>query len=163
MLGAFYNSGLTSCRLNKGLKKIGKGAFADCNDLKSIIIPEGVSSIESVAFENSVTSVEIPKDIQIIKAGAFGTVTAVIKSKDVDFVDSSFGEGSTLKVERGTKVAKTAKQYSDIYNIEYIKHKSKVTFDANEGYTSSKDKTIVSETLYGKLPTPKRKGYIFKG
>lgn len=51
--GAFLGAGIVSIRLPNSLKYIRTKAFAQCNLLKSITIPEGVEQIETAAFENN--------------------------------------------------------------------------------------------------------------
>ena len=57
----------------KGVRKIGKGAFARCNSLTSVTIPDSVTEIESRAFSgcHSLTSVMIPDSVTKIGERAF--------------------------------------------------------------------------------------------
>ena len=52
---------------------IGESAFADCSSLKTIVIPDSITSIESGAFCgcNELTSVVISKNVKIIENQAF--------------------------------------------------------------------------------------------
>lgn len=56
---------------------IGYNAFRDCNNLTSVIIPEGVTSIENWAFENctSLTDITIPNSVMSIGVNAFKNTT----------------------------------------------------------------------------------------
>ena len=47
---SFRFSGISSVKLNDGLKQIKYGAFSDCRNLKSVYIPESVNVIENYAF-----------------------------------------------------------------------------------------------------------------
>lgn len=158
---AFMGSGLTKCTLHTGLQVIGESAFKDTK-LTSVNIPEGVSSIEEMAFfTESLTNVTIPHDITIIKVNAFRTVNAVIYSKDVLIADGAFGNGSVLKADRGS----SAEAYVKTNNakIQYFQYSVTVNFNAQKGSISTKSKKVLSEAYYGKLPSAKRKGYLFEG
>ena len=63
---------ITSFDIPSGIKTIGAAAFFHC-DLKQIIIPEGVESIQGDAFENNknLEYVKLPKSIQRIEQFAF--------------------------------------------------------------------------------------------
>ena len=69
---AFYHSNLTSVVLPKGLKHIGKNAFAVSKHLGNIEIPEGVLTIGEGAFcECPLKEVEIPESVIFIGWQAF--------------------------------------------------------------------------------------------
>ena len=53
--------------------KIGRGCFEGCGLLRRIIIPEGISTIETNAFRNcaALESVKLPRTIRAIHMGAF--------------------------------------------------------------------------------------------
>lgn len=64
--------GLESATLGDDLTKINSSVFADCTSLKSITIPESVTTIGYNAFENSgLESVTIPKNVSKINSEAF--------------------------------------------------------------------------------------------
>jgi len=70
---------------------IGVSAFAGCDKLKTVTIPEGVKSIGSKAFENCVglTVVNIPKSLVSCDYDAFtgcGTVTANCYKSNYQFI-----------------------------------------------------------------------------
>ena len=63
---------LTSVKFGKGLKTIGTNSFRDCSSLKSIALPNGVTTIKDCAFANSgLIDVEIPDSVTAIGYGAF--------------------------------------------------------------------------------------------
>jgi uncharacterized repeat protein (TIGR02543 family) len=161
---AFNRSSLTSVTLNVGLDKICEYAFYG-TDLKSVDIPDGITCIESYAFSKTdITNVTIPENISIIKICAFDKVNATVKSKTVTVVAYSFGSGTTFTAERGSTIETLCQNSTNVrYTLKYIVHESTVTFNPNGGSVSTKSKKIYSESAYGELPTPKRKGYTFAG
>lgn len=162
-IGAFQSSGLTGCTLNKGIQTIDNSAFRDTS-LKYLVIPDGITMIGEYAFYmSSLETVTIPQNITIIKTGAFSysNVTATIYSMDVMIADGAFGSSSTLIANRGS----SAETYASTHGVtfKYIPYPSTVYFDANGGSVDTDHKSLMSEELYGPLPTPVRNGYRFNG
>lgn len=161
---AFSGSGLKTCKLHEGLLTIGESAF-NSTSLTNINIPDNISSIESYAFANiSSINVTIPEHIAIIKANAFsGTrVSATVKSMDVVIGTNAFGYNASIKANRGS----TAETYcinNPSISLSYIQYKSVLTLNPAGGKVSPAKKNVLSETYYGNLPVPTRKGYIFAG
>lgn len=162
---AFTCSGLTSCTLNKGIQTIDNYAFYNTK-LKYLVIPDGITIIGECAFnsdsKSTLETVTIPQNITIIKAFAFPSVTATIYSMDVMIADNAFGSSSTLIANRGSSAEKYANINSGI-TFKYIPYPSTVYFDANGGSVDTDHKSLMSEELYGPLPTPVRSGYRFNG
>ena len=70
-MGAFDSTDLESLNLNK-VQVIQNYAFADCYNLKEVVIPEGVSTIEMTVFQNSgLESITIPASVGKIRNYAF--------------------------------------------------------------------------------------------
>lgn len=64
---------LSDVELGSGLKTIGSYAFSECENLKKIIIPDGVLSIENSAFLSSgLTSVVLPESLNEMGSSVFG-------------------------------------------------------------------------------------------
>ena len=65
----------------KPVTEIGRFAFAHCDSLTEVTIPEGVTSIGDSAFSScsSLTKVTIPKSVTSIKAGAFAYCSSLTK------------------------------------------------------------------------------------
>lgn len=161
-IGAFQSSGLTSCTLNKGIQTIDNYAFNNTK-LKYLVIPDGITMIgEGAFYTSSLETVTIPQNITIIKTRAFLDVTATIYSMDVMIADNAFGSSSTLIANRGSSAEKYANLSSGI-TFKYIPYPSTVYFDANGGSVDTDHKSLMSEELYGPLPTPVRSGYRFNG
>ena len=81
---------------------------------------------------------------------------------DVMIADGAFGSSSTLIANRGSSAEKYANLSSGI-TFKYIPYPSTVYFDANGGSVDTDHKSLMSEELYGPLPTPVRSGYRFNG
>ena len=64
---------ITSCQINANTKFIGEDAFYGCNNLSSIIIPDGVTSIGTQAFFDcgNLTNIIIPNSVTSIGTSAF--------------------------------------------------------------------------------------------
>lgn len=162
---AFSDSGLKTCKLHEGLLTIGENAFHSTS-LTNINIPDNISSIESSAFSNiSSINVTIPEHIAIIKANAFaGTaVSATVKSMDVVLGTYAFGYSASIKANRGSTAEKYCINNSVYTTLSYIQYKSVLTLNPTGGKVSPAKKNVLSETYYGNLPVPTRKGYIFAG
>jgi hypothetical protein len=69
--GAFRYTGLTSITFGKGLASIGEDAFSNCDELKTIVIPEWVTEIGVGAFSgcSALTTVTIPDSVESIQLG----------------------------------------------------------------------------------------------
>ena len=86
----------------KPVTEIGRFAFAHCDSLTEVTIPEGVTSIGDSAFRDcsSLTKVTIPKSVTSIKAGAFAycsSLTKVIIPEGVTSIGGGvFGACSSL-------------------------------------------------------------------
>ena len=74
---AFYRNTINELKLNKGLKTIGRSAFAlgaggDAIGMGDLVIPEGVETIEAAAFYmRNLTSVTIPASVTFIGMSNF--------------------------------------------------------------------------------------------
>ncbi|MBQ7691549.1 MAG: leucine-rich repeat protein [Muribaculaceae bacterium] len=97
--GALLGSTLSQVTLPATLTAIGQGAFAGCQQLTAITLPESVATIGSYAFSHSgLISVEIPATVTVLGEGAFarcGQLTsAVIHSPAVS--NSAFKNDTLL-------------------------------------------------------------------
>lgn len=89
----FAHSGLTSITLPKGLTSIESLTFEDCERLASVVIPEGVSIIGYSAFEgcSALVSVSLPAAIEWIGSQAFmgcASLTTVAIPDSVGEIDN---------------------------------------------------------------------------
>ncbi len=85
------------------VKSIGEWAFADCDILKSIIIPDSVTNIGDIAFANctSLEHITIPNSVKSIGSLAFNrceNLESVVIPDSVRFIGSfAFGSCTGLK------------------------------------------------------------------
>ncbi|MBR1551789.1 MAG: leucine-rich repeat protein [Muribaculaceae bacterium] len=69
---AFFGSKLANITLPTTIKVIGQAAFAGCEQLQTIILPEGLTAIEPYAFSGSgLTTVDVPATVANMGIGAF--------------------------------------------------------------------------------------------
>ncbi len=93
------NPKLRSVTFGKGITNIGSNAFSDCTGLKSINIPNTVTTIEGMAFSNTgLTSVTIPSSVTTLSEGAFyecADLTSVTIPSSVTRIESMMFQGCT--------------------------------------------------------------------
>ena len=87
----FLNSKLKTVILNEGLKKIGDGAFNNCNALSSITLPSTLEEIGMEAFLNdkALTAINIPSGVTRIGESAIansGVSTITLDHSNTSFV-----------------------------------------------------------------------------
>jgi hypothetical protein len=77
--GSFGAMALTSVTLPSSLKRIGKGAFAACNQLTSVTLPATLDSIGDYAFAacSALETVTLPASVVKVGRGAFMRCTAL--------------------------------------------------------------------------------------
>mgnify|MGYP003311307449 CR=1 FL=1 len=103
---------ITSVDIHPDTKIIAGGAFASCNSLTNVIIPEGIVSINSQAFAwcNKLTSIVIPKSVNYIGELIFSSNRKTI-----------YYSGTSAEFSAITKAANWNKYYSGgrYYTISY--------------------------------------------
>ena len=88
---------IRSVKIPQGVTSIGDYAFYDCRDLKSVTISQGVTSIGDYAFDtcSALTSVTIPQSVTSIGDHAFaqcwGFLSVTINDATTSIGDSAFG------------------------------------------------------------------------
>ena len=69
---AFAPAGLSSYEIPAGVVRIAEGAFATTKELKTVVIPDGVTDMERSSFgESSLESVTIPASVKALDAYSF--------------------------------------------------------------------------------------------
>ncbi len=97
----FYNSSIEKIKFNEHLHSIGKEAFANCQNIKEIILPERMLFIENNAFANcsNLNKIYIPRLTRIIAKDAFsGCKNLVIYCKDKSFA-KQYAENNNINYE----------------------------------------------------------------
>ena len=100
-LTAFAPYNVTSLDIQEGITKIGNGAFKYTTSLKSVSIPNSVTSIGDNAFESSgITSVHLPNSVTHIGESAFYasqlSATLTIPTTVTEIGNQAFGYCSKL-------------------------------------------------------------------
>jgi hypothetical protein len=73
---AFFGKRITDITLPEGIKGIGMGAFAGCNQLSSFTFPESLDSIASFAFSaTKLNSIHLPSNVRVLGEGVFSNNT----------------------------------------------------------------------------------------
>ena len=148
---AFYGcDALESVEMGIGVTRIGQGAFASCPLLKSAQIPGGVTLIGDAAFSfcYALESVAIPDSVTHMGTDAFDSTTALTT------VYVSTGKGEDVK-------SLLFASGRDTTGISFVERFA-VTFNANGGDPELVSRLAADGTV-GKLPTPGRDGYTFRG
>lgn len=93
--GAFADCpNIVSVILPKSLEVIGPRAFENCRNLKTVVIPNGVKRIEFMAFKNCVSldSINIPASVNVVGEEAFwncrNLLSASVQAKQIN--DNAF-------------------------------------------------------------------------
>ena len=95
---AFVGAAIKGINFCRGVVTIGRRAFANCNNITEIKLPDTVTSISDGAFENckNLTSVTLPDSLMSIVSGAFvgcdSLVNVVISKKFEWQLADIFGE-----------------------------------------------------------------------
>jgi uncharacterized repeat protein (TIGR02543 family) len=181
---AFLNcKSLKTVNMPTSVKDIGPYAFQGCKSLTSITIPYGVKIIQPLTFKGckSLKSITIPNSVTQIGVEAFGgckslkSITipnSVKKISKGGLYNDTFRDGAFVGCPEQLKFKvfknSCAHKYAKDYNLKFsfIKPNYKATFNANKGKISGKAKFVKKVKPYaklGKLKTPKRAGYTFKG
>ncbi len=140
---AFYSKGLKSVIIPDGVTTIGYAVFAN-NELTSIKIPSSVTRIGHTAFrDNQLTSVIIPDGVTTIGNAAFenNQLTSVIIPKSVTSIDvSAFANNQLTSVEIPSSV-------TSIGNMAFSRNQLKsVTI---KGKTSTSDFANFGTNVFG--------------
>lgn len=156
---AFVNNhGLTgNLTIGKSVKEIGGGAFSSCNFTGKLSVPGSVTKIGEKAFmSNKFTSIQIANGVTSIGEYAFSGCTSVHSIDLSSIAQATYGDNAFASMS--TKL---------IY-VDNLTQKS--TVESTQGFTSSvfaitNGGTFAENATFeeGKLATPEKAGYTFKG
>lgn len=156
---AFVNNhGLTgNLTIGKSVKEIGGGAFSSCNFTGKLSVPGSVTKIGKKAFmSNKFTSIQIANGVTSIGEYAFSGCTSVHSIDLSSIAQATYGDNAFASMS--TKL---------IY-VDNLTQKS--TVESTQGFTSSvfaitNGGTFAENATFeeGKLATPEKAGYTFKG
>lgn len=101
----FPRKGRMSCTVPGGIKRIGDYAFAECEDLREIILPESLEEIGKEAFKNcrSLQKIRFPESVKDIEEAAFQGCRSLRELKLPEGI-GKFGKAAFLGCESLEKV-----------------------------------------------------------
>lgn len=98
---ASAGTSITSIVLPASLKALKTGMFENCRNLASIVIPDGVETIEIEAFKGTaITSIVLPSSLKTIKRAAFkecSKLESVVIPEGVETIESDVFNGTAVK------------------------------------------------------------------
>ena len=103
--GTFTNTSLTSIVIPDGVKTIESCAFSRCSSLVSVVVPSSVETINPLAFSDciSLTSVLLSEGVKRIETFAFSSCVSLATLKipaSVEYIDgSAFSRNTILEVD----------------------------------------------------------------
>ena len=129
-----FSTKITSVKLPKGVKKIGKNTFKGCTNLSSVSLPEEIKSIGDSAFENcdSLKSITLPQKVTTIGNSAFlscDNLKSISLSKNLKTIgDSAFAYCKSLKSITLPKEVKSigSNAFGNCSSLKTIKLSSKL-------------------------------------
>ena len=163
MKDAFIGTGITSITLPTTLRVIGADAFAECRNLKEVVIPEGVVEICEEAFVESynIKRIELPSTLSKIWDEAFADCTGLKEvvshmenpfgiRDDVFRLNDAHNERITLYVPKGCKpkyeVTDGWKLFKNIVEMDHEDSEGIVTVEklsAAEKYYDLQGRTVL--------------------
>lgn len=99
---AFFGKKITTITLPEGIKGIGMGAFAGCNQLTALTFPEGLDSIAAYAFSASkLNQILLPESIKSLGKGVFSNMQNLNKvviepTSNLEIPESAFENTKTV-------------------------------------------------------------------
>lgn len=162
----FYNSApwhskyVVKAIINDGVENIGFGAFYECADLQSVIMPNTVTKIGDSAFNycSSLTDIKLSNNITEIEGYAFGFCAfsdIELPEGLVDISDHAFMDGKLRSVTIPSSVTHIGDfAFTGNSKLEITVDEDNKNYSSLDGTLFNKDKTkLISYTLNGKNTT----------
>ena len=179
VLYAFAPGGLTSYEVPSGVVRISSNAFSLTKELKTVVLPDGLTTLEQGSFSQSdLESVTIPASVQSIDTYAFMNCRKLKEllgeskfiSQDRKFLSDPYGmygntlfffagkEDSSYEIPEGV-VALENYAFSGCENLRSLSFPKGISFIAG----SSFEGCINLEAFYGPDATSDHKGLMTEG
>ena len=163
---------LTSVTIPNSVTTIGEYAFSHCSNLTNITIPNSVTEIGALAFWycTRLPSITIPDSVTTIGKYAFEdckNLTSITIPNSVTEIGNDISKNCPNVTIYGSK-GSYAETYAKNNNISFVEtvidygYAVNVKFDSKGG-NSLNSVDLTNAEKYGTLPTPVKRGYIFKG
>jgi hypothetical protein len=132
--------------------EIGSYAFKDCTLLRTVVLPEGLTTVKGDAFNNSgVTSINIPSSLKVIESGAFRNCKfgGVVVLNELNSIGNNAFNGTDITglVIKGGSVTSTGTnaEFANCSKLEFVILPSTITSIGNYSFSGcSKLKYIVA-------------------
>ena len=143
---AFYNVSSAiqgNIVINEGVTTIGGGAFKECNNITSVVLPSTITTIGNTAFYNctSLKTAKLPTGIKSIGESAFYNCTnlsdEVVIGDGATIESSAFNKTGITKVTIGNNITIPVKSFNDCPNLTSVSIGNDVTIDTNRWSTTS--------------------------
>ncbi len=140
---AFNGSSFSEIILPDTVTEIGGNAFQNCLNLTTVVLPEGLTKINTYAFSGSgITTIEIPASVTSIANGAFANTASLQK---VTFAEPADGEeGEPLSMVDGS-TSNSVFINSAIQNITFPARLAKIP--AYGFYNTKLQSVVIPETV----------------
>ncbi|KAK8892635.1 hypothetical protein M9Y10_029874 [Tritrichomonas musculus] len=150
----FASSGLEEIKLPNSIVTIYAGAFHHCDNLKSVVLNEGLKEIGSISFSfcNSLVNIDLPNSLTTIRPGAFSNcsnlhnVNLTAQSNLAFIYEGAFDFTSI-------EVMKLNSTIQEICNIRNMPKLQKITFHDGKLLHYEQDKDWI---VYKLVPTSPR-------
>ena len=132
--------------------EIGSYAFKDCTLLRTVVLPEGLTTVKGEAFNNSgVTSINIPSSLKVIESNAFRNCKfgGVVVLNELNSIGNNAFNGTDITglVIKGGSVTSTGTnaEFANCSKLEFVILPSTITSIGNYSFSGcSKLKYIVA-------------------
>lgn len=138
-LASLLDGTLTGINLPESLRHIRNGAFSGCNNLRSIIIPKNVDTIDPSAFTDSaIQTISINKSYKAISGQPWGATNATI-----NWLQATKAHVTIAQIEHQTITVTTDDGLDHTESFDgYVNMVFTVKVVADDGYTAGTLSTL---------------------